>query len=129
MSIVVNAKNDKITHGTWVEYNGSKFLITHSSNLKFQRVFSRLQAPHRSKIEKGTLDPKVSRDMVCKAFAEGLIMDWADVVDSDGNNVEFSPTVCEQALQNNPDLVEYIQEVSTNLSYFKSEELEELGKS
>lgn len=129
MAIVINANTTKVDDGVWVDYGGSKFLVSHSSNLKFQRIFSRLQAPHRSKIEKGTLDPAISRQLVCKAFSQGIIHDWEDVVDSDGNNVAFSPEVCEQALMNNPDLLEYIQEVSTNLSYFKNEEFEELGKS
>lgn len=128
MSIVVNAKHDKITQGTWVEFGGSKFLVCHSSNLKFQRTFARLQQPHRSKIEKGTLDPAISKEIVCKAFAQALILDWSEVIDSDGNDVPFSTESAYQALTNNPDLVEYIQEVSNNLAYYKSEELEALGK-
>ena len=128
MSIVVNADNSKVSEGVWVEFGGSKFLVTHSSNLKFQRIFSRLQAPHRSKIDRGTLDPAISKQMICKAFSQGIVLDLSDVIDSDGNNVEFSAEACEKALIHNPDLIEYIQEVSTNLAYFKAEELEDLGK-
>lgn len=128
MSIVVNAKNDRLTQGTWVEYGGSKFLLAHSSNMKFQRVFARLQAPHRSKIDKGTLDPEISKDLVCKAFSQALILDWDDVIDSEGNLVEFSQDMAYQAIMNNPDLLEYIQEVANNLAYFKDEEVETLGK-
>lgn len=128
MSIVVNAKHDKITQGAWVEFGGSKFLVCHSSNLKFQRTFARLQQPHRSKIEKGTLDPAISKEIVCKAFSQALILNWEDVVDSEGADVPFSTESAYEALTNNPDLVEYIQEVSNNLAYYKSEELEALGK-
>lgn len=129
MSIVIDAKHDKITSGAWVEFGGSKFLICHSSNMKFQRIFARLQAPHRSKIEKGTLDPAISKEIVCKSFSQALILDWSEVVDSEGNVVAFSPDLAYQALMNNPDLVEYVQEVSNNLAYFKAEEIEALGKS
>lgn len=128
MSIVVDAKHSKISQGTWVEYGGSKFLVCHSSSLKFQRVFARLQQPHKSKIEKGSLDPAISKDIVCKAFAEALILDWADVIDSEGNDVEFTSESAYQALLNNPDLVEFIQEVANNLANFKDEEIESLGK-
>ena len=128
MSIVVNAKHDKITQGAWVEFGGSKFLVCHSSNLKFQRTFARLQLPHRSKIEKGTLDPAISKEIVCKAFSQALILNWEDVVDTEGSDVPFTAESAYEALTNNPDLVEYIQEVSNNLAYYKSEELEALGK-
>lgn len=129
MPIVVNAKNDKLAQGVWVDYGDSRFLVAHSSSLKFQRVFARLQQPHRNKIEKGTLDPAVSKELVCKAFAQALILDWANVIDADGNDVEFSQEMAVEALMNNPDLVEFIQEVSNNLAYFKAEELDNLGKS
>jgi len=126
--IVVNQNTDNLTKGTWVDFAGSKFLIAHSSSLKFQRVFSRLQAPHRSKVEKGTLDPAISKEIVCKAFSQAIILDWADVIDSDGNPVEFSSDMAYQALMHNTDLIEYIQEASNNLANFKAEELESLGK-
>lgn len=126
--IVVDAKHSRISQGNWVEFGGSKFLICHSSNLKFQRTFTRLQQPHRSKIEKGTLDPAVSKEIVCRAFAEALILDWSEVIDSEGNDVEFSVESAYQALMNNPDLVEYVQEVANNLAYYKDEEIDNLGK-
>ena len=129
MSIVVNAKNDKLSQGTWVEYAGSQFLIAHSSNMKFQRVFARLQAPHRSKIDKGTLDPEMSKNLICKAFSQALILGWKDVIDSEGAPVEFTEDMAYQALMNNPDLLEYVQEVSNNLAYYKDEETAALGKS
>lgn len=126
--IVVNQNTDALTRGTWVDYGGSQFLIAHSSSLKFQRVFARLQAPHRSKIEKGTLDPAISKEMVCKAFSQAIILDWKEVIDSDGKDVEFTQDMAYQALMSNPDLVEYIQEASNNLAFFKAEELDTLGK-
>ena len=126
--IVVNQNTDTLTQGAWVDYGGSKFLIAHSSSLKFQRVFSRLQAPHRSKVEKGTLDPAISKEIVCQAFSKAIILDWKDVVDDKGVDVEFSSDMAFQALMCNTDLVEYIQEASTNLANFKAEELDNLGK-
>lgn len=129
MPINVNAKNDAINDGVWVEYSGSQFLVTHSSNLRFQRLFNRLHAPHRAKIEKGTLDPAISREIVCKSFSQAIIIDWKDVTDEQGNDVAYSSDMAYEALKNNPDLFEFIQEVSTNLANFKSEELADLGKS
>ena len=41
--------------GVWTEWSGSSFLIAHISNMKFQRALSRLQQPHRRKIEQGTI--------------------------------------------------------------------------
>lgn len=129
MPIIVNAVNDSISQGVWLEYGGSQFLVAHSSNLKFQRVFTRLQAPHRSKIEKGILDPEISRRIMCDAFSQAIVLDWKNVIDADGNDVPFSKDMAREALSNNPDLLEFIQEVSSNLANFRNEEIENLGKS
>lgn len=128
MPIVVNAVNDSINKGVWFEYGGSQFLVAHSSNLKFQRVFTRLQAPHRTKIEKGTLDPEISRKIMCEAFSQAIVLDWKDVIDASGADVPFTKEMACEALANNPDLLEYIQEVSSNLANFRNDEVESLGK-
>lgn len=129
MSINIDRSRDKQEKGVWTKYQGSEFKVASSSSTNFQRALNRLQAPYRKKIEKGTLDPKISRQILCQAMAEHLLLDWKDVTDSTGGNVEYSSELGERALQNNDDLREYLQEFSLDLENFRQEELKAEGES
>lgn len=128
MSVNVDNSTKKQTDGVWAKFGGSKFLVASTGSTKFQRILNRLQAPHRKKIEKGTLDPKISKEILCTAMSEALLLGWADVVDGDKKPVEFSSDLAFKALMNNDDLREYLSEFSQDLENFRAEETAELGK-
>lgn len=124
MRVVIDDSNtrNKQTSGVWAKFGDSEFLVAHMGNLKFQRVISRLQAPHRFKIQKGTLDPAVARTILCRAMSEAIILDWRQVINSEGQDVPFSVESCEMALTNNDELRDWVQEFSSDLQNYKSEE-------
>lgn len=113
--------------GVWTTFDGSELLIAHSSNLRFQRTFTRLHQPHRKRIENGTLDPKIAKELMCKAMADGLLINWRKVTDSKGADVAYSPELAFKLLMNNHELREYVSEFAGNLSNFRAEAVEELG--
>lgn len=127
---MINIDNDNplLTQGAWAEFEGSKFLVTHMSNLAFQRAWLRKQQPHRKKIEAGTLDPAIVRDLMTQAMAEAMILDWQKVVDGEGKEVPFSKEACVKALANNPELRDFVSEFSMQLDNFRQEEKKALGK-
>ena len=127
MAIIIDQQNTSTEDGVWAKFGGSEFKIAHSGNPKFQRALTRLQAPHRRKIEKGTLDPVEGKDIICQAMSEGLILDWRGVIDSKGSEVKFDKAQCRMALKNNDDLREFVQEFSTDLENFRAEEQEQEG--
>lgn len=131
MKVIVDntETKDKQNAGVWTEYGGSKFLVGHMNNLKFQRILTRLQAPHRSKIMKGTLDPVEARKITCKAMAQGLLFDWADVTNTKNEDVPFDTGTCELMLLNNDDVREFLQDFAQDLANFKEEQTNEEGKS
>lgn len=115
--------------GVWGEFEGSKFLIAHISNMRFQRALSRLQQPHRRKIESGQLDPETNRSIVCKAMAEGILLDWTGVTMKDGKEVTYNSGNAYQVLMGNPEFRDWVSEFATNLANFRANEVEEVGKS
>lgn len=127
---MINIDNDAsvLTTGQWVDYEGSKFLVAHMSNLEFQREVMRLQTPYRRRIENGTLDPKVSRELMTKAMSSKLILDWKDVVNAKGEQVPFGPDVCYKALCNNEDLRDFISTYAMSIDNFKKEGAKEVGE-
>lgn len=131
MKVVIDSTvtRDKQNEGVWADYGASKFLVGHMGGLRFQRVLTRLQAPHRAKVQKGTLDPADAKKIMCKAMSLGLIFDWKDVINSKGEEVEFSAEACEQMLANNDDVREFLAEYSQDLANYKEEQTAEEVKS
>jgi hypothetical protein len=124
-----DADLSSIDSGIWADWSGSRFLIAHISNMKFQKLLARLQQPHRKKLEAGTLDPQINRDILCKAMSEAILLDWDRVKSQSGAPTVFSPPAALLALQKNPEFRDFVAEFSTEMANYRSEEVEELGKS
>lgn len=129
MSVNVDRSRDKQEKGVWTTFEGSQFKVASSTSTSFQRSLNRLQAPYRKKLDKGTLDPKISRQILCEAMAQSLLLDWKDVTNAKNEEVPFSKESAEQALLNNDDLREYLQEYATDLENFRQEEIKQEGES
>lgn len=116
--------------GVWREFDGSEFLIAHMSNMRFQRALSRLHQPHRRKIENGTMDPELNKQLLCKAMAEGLVLDWRKVTTkTDKSQVPFSKDACYKSLMGNAAFRDFVSEVGMELANFRETEMDELGNS
>jgi len=125
----IDADLNTVETGVWAEFNGSEFLIAHISNLKFQRALNRLQQPHRKKLEQGTLDPGTHRDMICKAMAEGVLLDWRKVVNNDKAEVPYKAATAFEVLKRDSEFRDFVAEYANNMTNFRAAELEEVGKS
>lgn len=127
---MINIDNDVTTieDGVWVDFEGSEFRIAHISNRQFQRELARLQQPHRRRIDAGTADPDLLRDIMCKAMSNGLVRDWKTVVDSTGAEVKYEASLAYKALKNNPQLRDFVTDFATNLDNYHAEVVSELGK-
>lgn len=122
-----NADTSKLAEGSWFNYQGSEILIAHLSNIKFQRTLAKLQQPFRKKLEAGTLDPKVQRDILAQAMSEAIVLDWKKVVDKDGVETPYTPKNALIALQNDPEFRDFVAECAANAAAFRDDEKEEVG--
>ena len=121
--------SEKQQGGIWADLDGSKFLIASTDSFTFQREFSRLQRPFKKKIDKETLDPKQSLDLLCEALSKTILIDWKNVVDGQGKKVPYSQEAAKQALLTNSDFRSWVQEVALDSDGFKAEIEEEEVKS
>lgn len=119
---------DKEEAGEWASFKGSEFLIASSGCNKFQRLFSRLQLPHRRALDKGNCDPAIQLDIMANAMSKTLLLNWRDVVDGNGKPIEFDTDVAYRALKANSELREFVTNYSTDLGNYIEEEQEDLGK-
>lgn len=128
MALIYDQQYNKVDDGVWAEFEGSKFLIVHTGNIKFQRAMARLQAPHRRKIEKNQMDPGEMKTLLCRAMAEALVLDWKEVKGKNGQDAAFSKENVETALKHNDSFREFVMEFSGDLNNFREEEVKELGE-
>lgn len=119
--------SSKKSEGTWVEFQGAMFLIAHASRLSFQRELAKLQQPYIRKIEKGTMDPEVSLDIVSKALAKHILLDWKDV-GSQGEELKYTPELGERVLKMNDELREFVSSASSDIDNFRREAIASEGK-
>lgn len=124
-----DADLNEIDAGVWADWSGSRFKIAHISNMKFQKLLARLQQPHRRKLETGTLDPQINRDILCKAMSETILLDWDEVFSVSGEAQAFSAAAAFQALTRNPEFRDFVSEFAMNMANYRAEEVEALGKS
>ena len=106
------------TQGTWETFQGAEFLIASTSNFAFQEEFQKLQRPHQRQIDKGTLSPEISSEILCKAMATHVLLDWKNV-EADGKEVPYSKEAAYRALKEHDELRSFVQEVAMDTTYFK----------
>lgn len=129
MSLIFDEQNTSIDSGVWRDLNESKFLIASSASLKFVRTLTRLQKPHRRKIDRNEMDPGEMQNILIQAISESVLLDWKGVKNREGAEVEYTPERGRQALKNNPAFREFVMEVSSDLGNFQAEEREHEVKS
>ncbi len=119
----------ELDHGSWAEYQGAEFKIAYATNVKFLRVKQRLEQPHRRKLEAGTMDPGEIRKIMCKAMAEGLLLDWRGVKNANKEEVPYSVKSAEQALLFDESFRDFVMSYSIELGNFKNEDTVHEGNS
>lgn len=125
---IVDKDSSGLETGEWADFKGARFKLKHVSNIDFQRAVLRLQQPYRRKIDAGTLDPKISRDIVCQAMSQHILIDWELVFDKTKKPVLYSQTAAFAALVGNEDLRDFVSAYSTDIDNFIKEDSVELGK-
>ena len=113
--------------GVWIDWNGSKFKIAHTSNMKFQRALARLQQPYKRKLDAGTMDPAKNRQILAQAMSEALLLDWQNVANKEGDVTPYSVDNGHKALIKSEDFRDFVSNFAMNLDNFRSEVVEEMG--
>jgi hypothetical protein len=119
---------DSLKKGVWKDFSGGKFLIASISNFAFQNYYSELRRPFKRKIEQDTLSAEVAQELLCRAMAKFILLDWKDVGEK-GSEIPYSVETAFNALNENAELRSFVQEVATDVGAFSAEEEAEDVKS
>lgn len=120
--------------GVILDFGDFRFRVARAggSNKRFQAAVRRILDPHKRAIDLEVLADEKSRELVAECFAEAVILGWetkfvdADgvetwrpvVIDSTGQEIEFSKANCKRVLLELPDLFDTLRAEATKLSNF-----------
>ena len=121
---IQSTTSGKEADGVWSKFKGSEFLLASSNSVRFQRTFGRLQRPYAKQIERKTLDPAVQLDLLAEALSKTVVLDWKNVVDTDGNQVPYSQEVALSALKGNSEFRAFVIDTASDIGTFTEEDVE-----
>jgi len=99
----------KEAEGVWSgmdgEYGGIELLMGRMgpNNPRYARILKNLSKPIRQKIASGRIDDDEANKLLMSAFCQGVIFDWRNYEDDEGNPVPFTPDAA-FALFSHPEL-------------------------
>lgn len=68
---------ERMTRGSWFAYrDGARVRVAAAANPDFQAHFAALMRPHRRSRELGLLDESVEQELLCRAMARHVLLDW-----------------------------------------------------
>lgn len=112
----------KEVEGVWADYYHVQLLIARANNNVFKTEFLRLQRPYKREIKNDSLSERQSLDILCKALAKGVLLDWKD---SKGKLPEYSQDAGESLLKNDDDCRAFVLEFANDQANYYKEEMEE----
>lgn len=110
-------RNDtaKFTAGAWVGIFGGEFKIARAGNPEYERALE--ESGFRKKE-----DPQEKARALYRAVSIGILKDWKDVQDADGNDIPFTVDNAVDVLLDNPDLANRILAEANDLSNYRRED-------
>lgn len=116
--------------GVWVDIgDGAQLKIARIGNPRYQKVIRRLRAPYRAQIRNKTIPEDVSDDLVVKAIAECILLDWKGLEDDNGKSIKYSQDRAYELLTGLKDFRLLVAEIAMEGEAFRMAEAEEEGKS
>lgn len=98
------------------------------ANKKYAKALVRILKPFRKAIATNTISDARQSALMAEVYAESVILDWVNVKDRDGVNMEFNKENCIKLLVDLPVLFQQIMADAENYNNFKAIEAEEVAK-
>ena len=122
--------------GIWVEYGpnedgtvpGFKIARAGKSNKKWAKAIERATKPHRRLMELGTLDNAVAEKLMRGVFVEAILIDWRNVRDKDGKELQLNKVNAENLFEALPELYDDLNDKANKAAMFRDEALETEAK-
>lgn len=105
--------------GKWFSLFGAEFLIAHQGNSAFEQYNAELLRPYRVEISSGTFSREKRQELMIQAFAKKILLGWKNVMDQDGNEIQYSEAQAAKLMTVLPHFAQQIFILSANWEFFR----------
>lgn len=134
MSLYKDFETDKKAEeaGVWIDYGPNdddtipafRLARMGKANKKYVKTLEKLTKPYRRQMELGTMGEKLAQELNVSIFADSIVLDWRNVQDKDGNEIEFSRDAVKVLMNDLPDLYADLESHAQRAATFREKELE-----
>jgi len=115
-------------NGVWVDLgDGGSILVARWDNPHYQKFVREALRPHRAAIRKRTLSDEISDDVVLRAYANTILLDWKGLEDDKGKAIKYSIEAAYDLMKGMKDFKALVVEIAGEAATFRRENLEEEG--
>lgn len=123
-------KKAEAQDGIWLDYGAAGRIRIHragGANQRFSELAKARLKPYTRQMQMGTLDPKLSQDIMIGMYADAVIVEWDGVKGESGELLEFNRENVVKLLTDLPDLFGDIQTAAQDHSLFLASVQEEIS--
>jgi len=124
-------KDLESSEGVWLKFpEGRRLHVLRAggSNKAFARKFSQAIKPYRRQMDRGTMDPEKSDELMIDVYLDTVILGWEGFVDDNGNPVPYSKKVAREFLLALPEFFNDVVNFASDAATFQIEDAEETAE-
>lgn len=107
------------TQGRWVILGeGAELKIARTNTTRYKEVFRKTVEPYRQAIEMKTMDDKTGDELLCKVYAECILVDWKGLQEG-GKAVPYSKELAYEYLTKFPDFRAFVKNSADQADLFR----------
>lgn len=113
--------------GVWVDAGeGLQLRIARWGNPRYQEAMRRLGSPLLPQIKTGTISEQASEEVLCKAMAETILLEWKNLQEEDGSEIKYSREKALELLRDVRDFRALVVDLSQNVNLFRAEQARDI---
>jgi len=114
--------------GVWYDVgDGGRVKVARANNRRFRDRFRALARGKERQIQQNILPEDVAEELLCKAMAHGLLLDWSGIEDN-GAAVAYSEQAATEMLKRYPDFRRLIDALADNMEAYRAAREEDAEK-
>lgn len=119
-----------VNDGVWCPIGkDTKLRIARSNNEKYRNYLRSLMKPYARQIQRNTAESDaIAKELIIKATARYLLLDWEGIEDTEGNVVEYNEKTAIEYMTEYSDFYDLVSELSDDTAMFQAEEKAETIK-
>ena len=96
-------------------------------NRKYRSVMTEAYKPHKSALERGTLDDDTAAELMRGVFAKSIVLGWEGWLDKNGDEIPYTWDSCKELFKEAPEVFSIVRDEADKFSNFARQEVADSG--